>query len=1089
MRTLIISLLCLSAWGGQSIVTTGSVYPRNLSVTNAGHSTPIRLEGQFHSWDTSFSGYWWIDHAHGSYASLAAGCSGTSSSGMTTNGCLQINDYWDTTGSAFNVPLPSTVKYINVRLQRDPVAMTQSIEAWDYLGNPLYQQQFSITDQADANDGVTGVGIATVDVGFFRVHNTLVPLGSRPPVTSDSAGTILHWKFDGDLTDSSGGGWNATMASGAASYTSTLYQSPPIAIIKVYGAPAYTNTPSIRVGVPNKLDCTGSYSQGDSSATCTCAWTASGPGAATLDNASVTQPNLTPAVFGDYTVGLTVTDSGANTASTSAHIGAVVADSNWVVQSADPNVEKILGKQIAYGHNPWGFADERAFKALGLQTAWWTTLGINPPSWKTPLTGTVSYRFGGETDLNGRGTTLSTAINSTDLTIVVASAAALDLSGLPGTPTRILLMPNYYSTAEEVRICSASGNTLTVCSGGRASYGTAQSWGVGTKVGQMKITGTGTSFLSTVCSGSHPTWQPSLHYTRSDGSDSQMIWVKTGCESDTALYITNGSHDVASLNNTSQSGVQYTYGAFSGYTNQYGPSFYGSDLAFWRLYFRSGLDAAKAAAKTMSEQWVTSPYVSGGDGFGQSPLLYGGAVIGAIAAKVLDSSTTLSWSDLKGFGTLALPNADVTGAGACDTSFDTRDNGYALGILSLLAVFDGDLTRRATWAAAVATNTNNTWTREQACKRDDNSWYNAGYKWSNTSLDTAGHATAPLTVTDGSTAVTGTGLTSFMCAGIASGSLTVTNGSANVTGTGFVSGNKIAITGLLGGSQFSAWYQFQFNSSTSIKLAALWPGDSGSATYVIENDDNLTAIGAAADDARLQKNWSCTFNSSTSLTLNRPWVKAGGGSETVYMYRSNLPGRSQQPYMLGIKAKQFRWAALSDTGHDWSGLAASLGAWLATSGIDSVTGGLFYGRFLEACEPPTTPPASPAFFYRQPGCNQGLLAAGVKASRSLTAEGMSGLIAWYLASPDSTRRAVVDQAYGSLWGYAAWTTSGYYVPPDGYYVTDETSDTSLGSYKWTGFFFGMGASDEWPAVRAASIVASTFNRAVGGKVSTGGKVQ
>ena len=33
----------------------------------------------------------------------------------------------------------------------------------------------------------------------------------------------------------------------------------------------------------------------------------------------------------------------------------------------------------------------------------------------------------------------------------------------------------------------------------------------------------------------------------------------------------------------------------------------------------------------------------------------------------------------------------------------------------------------------------------------------------------------------------------------------------------------------------------------------------------------------------------------------------------------------------------------------------------------------------------------------------------------------------------------------------------------------ELSNASLGAYKWTGFFFGMGMAHQWPAVRSEEV--------------------
>jgi hypothetical protein len=42
---------------------------------------------------------------------------------------------------------------------------------------------------------------------------------------------------------------------------------------------------------------------------------------------------------------------------------------------------------------------------------------------------------------------------------------------------------------------------------------------------------------------------------------------------------------------------------------------------------------------------------------------------------------------------------------------------------------------------------------------------------------------------------------------------------------------------------------------------------------------------------------------------------------------------------------------------------------------------------------------------------------------------------------------------------------------DNHYVdtAGELSNVSLGAYKWTGFFFGMGMAHQWPAVRVENI--------------------
>ena len=135
-------------------------------------------------------------------------------------------------------------------------------------------------------------------------------------------------------------------------------------------------------------------------------------------------------------------------------------------------------------------------------------------------------------------------------------------------------------------------------------------------------------------------------------------------------------------------------------------------------------------------------------------------------------------------------------------------------------------------------------TRDQNCKRSDNSWAN-GFVFNT--------ASAALTLTNGSATVTGTGLTSGLCYGIASGSVSVTSESASFTGTGLVNGSKIVITGTRGGQPFTGAYQFTQSGGASGSLSALWPGDTGTATYVIENNGNMSAIGVNNDDTSSQR--------------------------------------------------------------------------------------------------------------------------------------------------------------------------------------------------------------------------------------------
>jgi hypothetical protein len=174
--------------------------------------------------------------------------------------------------------------------------------------------------------------------------------------------------------------------------------------------------------------------------------------------------------------------------------------------------------------------------------------------------------------------------------------------------------------------------------------------------------------------------------------------------------------------------------------------------------------------------------------------------------------------------------------------------------------------------------------------------------------------------------------------------------------------------------------------------------------------------------------------------------------------------------MLGIKITQMKYASqVNDPAlaSGYAALAADAAGWVRHTGYDPVTQGLHYGRIMQACEPLTIPPPSPAFAARTPGCNYGSDPGAARAARVLTAEASQALRVYYESNPTQEAKDWGDKAYGSIWGNPTYTTGGVY--SDSNYVRDENSNGALGAYKWTGFFFGMGMAHQWPAVRLGGV--------------------
>jgi hypothetical protein len=1129
-------LLPVLASAGQSLVLNSS---SNISVVD-----PVLPSSQ--SWRIEFQVHNWTPTPAGDYSAMLFDLLGTGSiARLSPGGILETETLDQVTQQQPCFVSVNGLTNALVRVQKNAAAMLFTCEVWNYDGTGYSSQIENISQLAPPhpyNGGTIGPG-AVAALGFLRVSTTLLPLGARPPTTADG-GNWTELKFDGNLKDSSGNNHNASGS--GVSYMATPNQVA-IANPKTFGAPSWSNWVSWRAGFPARLDGTASYSLADASSAVSCVWRQTdGPSNVIWTNQNAAIPTVNGLIFGTYDFSLQATDVAGNTSNASLQVGAVATDENGVVINADPNVDKIFGPMIAYGKNPWGYADERAMTATQLRMEAYNAQGLNPPSWDTGLPGTVTYIFNGAGLAGAPAARLSSAIVSASATsISVVDASPLDLSSLPA---RILVGSGL--PREEVRICGASATkgpaTLTVCYDGRGQSSpadgyraAAQGWPAGATVGQMKVTGSGTNFLSNICAagpgpngnsvyaagsvqmipgstlvtGSSTNWSTvnnviagyvvrvsathggapfvfsayiasvadgghlilaraypadadagafsysiiqadfteiTLDYKRpADGSDAQTYFQTSGCESDTAVYL-YGGHDIAGLNGSLQSSEQYSVMEGWGYTSAFGPNFYGEDLAHRALYYRSGWTPALQAARVFGDNYVNSPQVAGGDA-GGIPLLIGGGVIGGFAAAILDTSdpSRPSWDTLRG-----LARRGAIGGIGCN-EIDTRDSGYLGAWLSLAAEFDPDPVQQANWQ----TQLGQLLLRDRNCKGADNSWAN-GFLWNNGGV--------PLNMTSGSALVSGNNIPPAMCFGIASGTMSVVNGSAAGMGSGFLPGNKIVISGTMNGLPYTGFFQFTVNTDGTITMAALWPGDSGTAAFVIENNDYLTAIATSNNDPQMTRNWACTWNSPSQITLNRAWDGPTEGGAYAYSYV--LAGFGQQPFMLGVHiaamklASQVADPAIS-TGY--AALAAEAAAWIRNTGYDPITQGLFYGRIMQACEPATVPPAGSAFSARTPGCNYGLNGASTRAARVLTAEASQALRVYYESNPTEEARAWGDRAYGSIWGYPEYTTDGVY--SDSNYVRDENSNTALGAYKWTGFFFGMGMAHQWPAVRLGGV--------------------
>jgi hypothetical protein len=1188
-------MFCLApAFAGQSIVLANAT-ASNASIPAQSLNGACRLEISFHDWDSNPPII-----THPWYAAMCGIITNLSNLG---DGDLRLIIYsvQGTGGQVCTIPLgtlngkpvlPS--KFVTIRFQRKPalpIDISQTVvtggvedcEATDIDGNTFWTESHAYTGVSGAlTSGVT-VGDLTwkVDVAYFRLFTTTVALGSRPPVTADK-GDLLEWKFDGDLKDSSGHGYDAILSSGAPAFLPTPGQNLVVAAINTAGAPAWSPWTSLRVGYPNQLDCSNSYSQADTSAQVSCSWAVpQAPSTPSWSSQSVKQPTLSSIAFGTYNFQLTITDVNGQTATKNLAVGAVAYDDNGVVIPSNPQVTDIFGPMIAFGQNPWGWMDQRAYAAIALQTNYIKTVYPTPPTWTTSGSGTISYPFAGKGPFPGPScTTLSADVTASDTNIPVKDAACLSLGSLPTW----ILIGNSIGQQEMVRICSTTGTsgaqTLTACYDGRgvASYGfarsgvglqtlSARSWPDGTIVGEYRIQGTGTQFAtdanrpicaagvpgppgpvvystgtvtlapsSTIVIGNGTTWNRSsglivggmIRVAATHGGGNPFIWwamistigdtttitasrpaptdvdagpfpykitgqryysldvtVPTdgntvhilnnvlGCESETAAF-GSAALDIPAFDHTTQSGVHYSY---KDVLNASGPSnfnFYGTGLAARAFYLRSGYEPALAQANSIDEYWVLDPEICSGWCGGFTPGMGGGA-IGAMADLATNPSTALTWLDVKQFGV----RASSVGASGCN-DYDTRDSGIFEGWTSLLALLDPDATRHTAWNNSLYYSDSSFYQRDLNCSQPDYSFKTGFYFNPSGPIVDVTNGSAVVTAHSGSTFSPGN------CWGQASGTATInTNSDALTAATGsFLKGSyQIVVTGLLEGKTYSLWTNYQVNSPNSATLAALWPGSSGTVRWTIIGFDSsyvawdqLVLATSANDADGMGQNFVCTYNSPTQITLNREWPLPTDTSGTRVLYSANFAGTGQQPFMLGgYKSLALQWAALSTDSaiaSSFTTILQGVSQWLHDNfNLDDLSPAA--GRVFQACEP--TVAASPNYAgpWKASTCQQGSDPDSIVAGRELIAESSTAFRAYFtLNNSSDAARKFGDQAYGGLWSSSAYDESVPYwdlASAGNNSGRSNLGDAYLSSYKWPGFFFGIGMAHQWPAVRTRGL--------------------
>jgi hypothetical protein len=279
-------------------------------------------------------------------------------------------------------PVPGVIQFNNrsdilIRLQRDVVNMQYTLELCDTTGGNCSSNSYHITSLGQTSwSGFQNIISPGYQMEFMRWFSTAVPVGTVIS-TEGAVGDLGDWEFEGNLNDSSGHG--LTMSGGSISY-STSQIFPPSCSAGIQQ--------TFKIGQVAQLD--GTNSQALDGTSLTYSWVQTTSQSISLSSNTSPSPtfNTGSLVSGPVNFTLTVTDGSGQPTSCSVHDGAVVTDSNNVVQTGNPNVDTLIGPQIAFGNNPWPWFDDRNKKLADLQMG---AMDTNYPDfWDTVAGGTVS---------------------------------------------------------------------------------------------------------------------------------------------------------------------------------------------------------------------------------------------------------------------------------------------------------------------------------------------------------------------------------------------------------------------------------------------------------------------------------------------------------------------------------------------------------------------------------------------------------------------------------------------------------------------------------------------------------------------------
>jgi hypothetical protein len=524
--------------------------------------------------------------------------------------------------------------------------------------------------------------------------------------------------------------------------------------------------------------------------------------------------------------------------------------------------------------------------------------------------------------------------------------------------------------------------------------------------GSNVVTGVGTTFTTTICNGpGSPTvpkadiivWYP----TSTPGVTGRRQLQVTSCTSDTSLVALNAwTNDVLA-----GSGLNYSDSSASGTWayNAAPANYYDNVAAYYALYYRSGIIDYLNAARKLADRFWTCPQIDQGNSYtaysaGDASFPHRSRSILGLVLRALDGRPDI-WTGLNKMYVYYNVYALQYDAQFVPALWDAREEAYELAEMAYCALYDTDATWKSNCKTWITSELTRVWT---PARFPDGGWY----QWFASSSSSSA---TPVTLTQGSTAVTGTG-TSWTTAD-SGGLIWFTNSTAKPTSNA-------------GGDPTT--YTPTIVDATHLTLDRPYQGTTGTHGWAIED----TSTGAM------------------------------------------VIGYGELPYMMGLLSFAFDMAsqAIADTNPTGSatyrGYNVDAANWVKTYGYFPDTKGLYYFAQFVNCQYPIADSNANCTKNGDPPDQPSDRVLGFETMRGIAA-------AYKYNGDTSLKAFVDTLYNAQWAKPTTCPVGSTVCVPDGFYVNSYDTGQSylsgtppLGEApKWFGQAFGVSALSAWPAER------------------------